>query len=81
MAKWKGGSSLQSFLDPTDKLGADVPYPKSHVAYGFAAHVVILDDDGRVKEVYAPMIPARWSIPLRFRGRSRAACSWGWAMH
>ena len=39
------------FFDPTDKLGADKPNPKSHVAYGFATHVVILDDDGRVKEV------------------------------
>ena len=28
------------FFDPTDKLGADKPNPKSHVAYGFATHVV-----------------------------------------
>ena len=41
------------FFDPTDKLGADKPNPKSHVAYGFATHVVILDGEGRVKEVYA----------------------------
>ena len=41
------------YLEPTDKLGADVPNPKSHICYGFATHVVILDDDGRVSEVYA----------------------------
>ena len=35
------------YLEPTDKLGADVPNPKSHICYGFATHVVILDDDGR----------------------------------
>ena len=34
------------YLEPTDKLGADVPNPKSHICYGFATHVVILDDDG-----------------------------------
>lgn len=30
------------YLEPTDKLGADVPNPKSHICYGFATHVVIL---------------------------------------
>jgi Se_dep_Molyb_1: selenium-dependent molybdenum hydroxylase 1 len=28
------------YLEPTDKLGADVPNPKSHICYGFATHVV-----------------------------------------
>ena len=51
LEKLEGKEYFAEFFDPTDKLGADVPNPKSHVAYGFATHVVILDDDGRVKEV------------------------------
>ena len=47
----EGREFFAEFFDPTDKLGADVPNPKSHVAYGFATHVVVLDDDGRVKAV------------------------------
>ena len=49
----EGREFFAEFFDPTDKLGADKPNPKSHVAYGFATHVVVLDDDGRVKEVWA----------------------------
>ena len=41
------------FFDPTDKLGADKPNPKSHVAYGFATHVAVSVGEGRVKEVFA----------------------------
>lgn len=37
----------------TDPLGSQKPNPVSHVAYGFAAQVVFLDEDGRVDEVYS----------------------------
>ena len=37
----------------TTKPGADVPEPKTHLTYGFATQVVILDDDGRVAKVIA----------------------------
>ena len=57
------------FFDPTDKLGADKPNPKSHVAYGFATHVVILDDDGRVKEVYAAHDSGKVVNPTSIRGQ------------
>ena len=32
----EGREFYAEFFEPTDKLGADVPFPKSHVAYGFA---------------------------------------------
>ena len=47
----EGREFFSEFFDPTDKLGSDKPNSKSHVAYGFATHVVILDDDGKVSEV------------------------------
>ena len=57
------------FFDPTDKLGADKPNPKSHVAYGFATHVVILDGEGRVKEVYAAHDSGKVVNPTSIRGQ------------
>ena len=63
------------FFDPTDKLGADKPNPKSHVAYGFATHVVILDGEGRVKEVYAAHDSGKVVNPTSIRGQIEG----GWA--
>ena len=57
------------FFDPTDKLGADKPNPKSHVAYGFATHVVILDGEGRVKEVYAAHDSGKVVNPTSIQGQ------------
>lgn len=57
------------FFDPTDKLGADKPNPKSHVAYGFATHVVILDEEGRVKEVWAAHDSGKVVNPTSIQGQ------------
>ena len=57
------------FFDPTDKLGSDKPNPKSHVAYGFATHVVILDDDGKVKEVWAAHDSGKVVNPTSIQGQ------------
>lgn len=37
----------------TDPMGADKPNPVSHVAYGYASHVVLLDAMGKIKKVVA----------------------------
>ena len=65
----EGQSFSYEYFEPTDKLGADVPYPKSHIAYGYATHVVILDDDGRVKEVYAAHDSGKVVNPLSIQGQ------------
>ena len=57
------------YLEKTDKLGADVPNPKSHICYGFATHVVILDDDGRVSEVYAAHDAGKVVNPIAIQGQ------------
>ena len=57
------------FFDPTDKLGSDKPNPKSHVAYGFATHVVILDEVGRVKEVWAAHDSGKVVNPISIQGQ------------
>ena len=51
------GQSLREFyaeyLAKTDKMGTPVPNPVSHVAYGYATQVCILNEDGTVKELVA----------------------------
>ena len=69
MSQLEGREFFAEFFDPTDKLGADVPNPKSHVAYGFATHVVILDEDGKVKEVYAAHDSGKVVNPISIQGQ------------
>ena len=64
-----GKEFFAEFFDPTDKLGADVPNPKSHVAYGYATHVVILDDAGRVTKVYAAHDSGKVVNPISIQGQ------------
>ena len=69
LSKLEGKEYFAEFFDPTDKLGADVPNPKSHVAYGFATHVVILDDEGKVKEVWAAHDSGKVVNPISIQGQ------------
>ena len=64
-----GREFYYEYFEPTDKLGADVPFPKSHIAYGYATHVVILDDDGRVKEIYAAHDSGKVVNPISIQGQ------------
>ena len=65
----EGKEYFAEFFDPTDKLGSDKPNPKSHVAYGFATHVVILDDDGKIKEVWAAHDSGKVVNPTSIQGQ------------
>ena len=69
LSQLEGREFFAEFFDPTDKLGADVPNPKSHVAYGFATHVVILDEDGKEKEVYAAHDSGKVVNPISIQGQ------------
>ncbi len=65
----EGREFFYEYFEPTDLLGADVPFPKSHIAYGYATHVVILDDEGRVKEVWAAHDSGRVVNPIAIQGQ------------
>lgn len=41
------------YLAKTDKMGSDVPNPVSHVAYGYATQVCVLNEDGTIKKMVA----------------------------
>ena len=57
------------YFEPTDKLGADKPNPKSHVCYGYATTCVILDKDRRVSEVYAAHDSGKVVNPIAIQGQ------------
>jgi selenium-dependent xanthine dehydrogenase len=49
----EGREFYAEYLGETDPMGSDKEFPKSHIAYGYAAAVVELDGDGKVKRVTA----------------------------
>ncbi len=49
----EGEEFLGEYLAKTDPLGADVKNPVSHVAYGYATQLCILNDDGTIAEIVA----------------------------
>ena len=49
----EGQEFYAEYLAKTDPLGADVPNPVSHVAYGYATQVCILNEEGRVEKMIA----------------------------
>lgn len=51
--KLEGREFYGEWLAKTDKMGSPVPNPVSHVAYGYAAQVCILNEDGTVKKMIA----------------------------
>ena len=57
------------YLAKTDPLGADVPNPVSHVAYGYATQVCILDEDGRVKKMVAAHDVGKAVNPISCEGQ------------
>ncbi len=57
------------YLAKTDPLGAPVPNPVSHVAYGYATQLCELDEDGKVKLLVAAHDVGRAVNPLSCEGQ------------
>lgn len=53
----------------TDKMGSDKPNPVSHVAYGYATQIVILDENGKVQKVTAAHDVGRAINPKALEGQ------------
>ncbi len=53
LSELEGQEFFGEYLGKTDKLGADVPNPKSHIAYGYATQICILDSDGKIAQLIA----------------------------
>ncbi len=53
LAELEGKEFYGEYLAKTDPMGSPKPNPVSHVAYGYAAQVILLDEEGRVERVAA----------------------------
>lgn len=57
------------YLGKTDPLGAPVPNPVSHVAYGYATQVCILNEEGRIQQLVAAHDVGKAVNPLSIEGQ------------
>lgn len=69
LAELEGKEYYGEYLAKTDKLGAGVPNPVSHVAYGYATQVCILDEQGRIEKIAAAHDVGRAVNPLSVEGQ------------
>jgi len=65
----EGKSFDGEFLGKTDPLMSDKPHPKNHVAYGYATHLVILNEDGTIKKVVAAHDVGKAVNPINIEGQ------------
>lgn len=64
-----GRSFYAEFSAETDGLGSDRPHPVSHVNYGYATHVCVLGEDGRIARFAAAHDVGRAINPLNLTGQ------------
>ena len=57
------------YLGKTDPLGADVPNPVSHIAYGYATQVCILGEDGTIQQIVAAHDVGKAVNPISVEGQ------------
>lgn len=69
LSQLEGREFEAEYFEPTDKLGADKANPKSHIAYGYATHLVILDEEGLVSEIYAAHDSGKVVNPISIQGQ------------
>ncbi|MDD5938622.1 MAG: selenium-dependent xanthine dehydrogenase [Clostridiales bacterium] len=66
----EGADFRQEYTGVTDKMGSDKPNPVSHIAYGYATHLVELDEEtGKVKRVIAAHDVGRAVNPVNVEGQ------------
>ncbi len=57
------------FFAKTDPMGADVPNPVSHIAYGYATQVCVLNEDGTIAQIVAAHDVGRAVNPKSVEGQ------------
>jgi len=69
LALVEGGIFKGQYLGATDKMGADKPNPVSHVAYGYATQMCILNPDGTIKKMVGAHDVGKAVNPLSVEGQ------------
>lgn len=77
LADLEGMEFYGEYRTETDAMGSDKPNPVSHVAYGYAAQVVLLDEEGRVERVVAAYDVGRVVNPKSARGQIEGGVAMG----
>ena len=65
----EGEEFYGEYSSVTDKMGSDKKNPVSHVAYGYATQVVILDENGKLEKVIAAHDIGRAINPINVEGQ------------
>ncbi len=65
----EGKEYYAEYIAKTDPMGSDIPNPVSHVGYGYATQIVILDDEGKLKKVVAAHDVGTAINPLNVEGQ------------
>ena len=77
-----GREFFYEYFEPTDPLGTDKPNPKSHIAYAYATNLAILDDSGKLTDLYAAYDAGQVVNPIALEGQIEggALMSMGFAL-
>lgn len=73
----EGSEYYGEYYGRTDPFDSDKPNPVSHVAYSYATHVVVLDEQGKVKKVVAAHDVGRAINPKAIEGQVEGAIAMG----
>ncbi len=65
----EGKEFYGEYLAKTDKMGSDLPNPVSHVAYGYATQVCLLNEDGTIKKMVAAHDVGKAVNPISTEGQ------------
>lgn len=82
LADLEGREYLGEYLAKTDPMGSDVKNPVSHVAYGYATQVCLLNEDGTVEKIVAAHDVGKAVNPLSVEGQIEGGVimSYGFAL-
>lgn len=69
LTELEGREFRGTYLGKTDPLGADVPNPVSHIAYGYATQMCELNEDGTIRQIVAAHDVGRAVNPLSVEGQ------------
>ena len=65
----EGEEFYGEYASITDKMGSDKKNPISHVAYGYATHVAILNEEGKLEKLIAAHDVGRAVNPISLEGQ------------
>ncbi|MBR2675102.1 MAG: selenium-dependent xanthine dehydrogenase [Mogibacterium sp.] len=69
LERMNGREFTYEYFEPTDELGSDKPNPRSHIAYAYATNVAVLNEEGRVTDIYAAFDAGRVVNPIAMSGQ------------